>query len=148
VLVACFMLISCLAYSLTLIMEVACCSERPLTFDGLHGIVSQGREVYENIRSNISILFSQLCQCLQKAIYLYVTERNSYALWSKEWLAVVVDLCWAESASPLLARPLLAKGWTACSWTKCILSLARNQPYLNVAVPAPHADGSNCHYWD
>jgi hypothetical protein len=40
-LAACFMLVSCLNYSLTLKVKAICSSETLMTFTGLHGIISQ-----------------------------------------------------------------------------------------------------------
>jgi hypothetical protein len=45
-LAACFMLVSCLAYSPTLKMEATCSSETSLNFNKLYGIISQKTELF------------------------------------------------------------------------------------------------------
>jgi hypothetical protein len=45
-LVNCFTLVSCVAYSSTLKMEATRSPKRPLTFNGLHGVISQKGKLF------------------------------------------------------------------------------------------------------
>jgi hypothetical protein len=70
------MQISYLAFSLTLKMEEAYSSERPLTFDGLHDIVSQKREVSMRTSDPTSSYYPLNNACVFKTQFVD-TYRNS-----------------------------------------------------------------------